>query len=270
MKSLLPKIQKYVTCIFGIVLLLSISACGRATNPALTEASSLYEKGYFADAFDIWHKEAQAGVAEAQFNLSTLYYSGKGVDRDTAKGYDWLSKAADQEYAPALHNMALQLLEREKTKSAFDYLVKAADQHFPASLYTLGKFHQAGLEGREEPELAFRYISKAAAMGFDKAQYNLGKMYRDGYGVKRSETTSTAWFKRAAFQGYKKAQAKLVSRYFKGRGVSVDTVEALKWYLISGKGNVLDGDIKPFLSHMTPEEKKRAEKAAKSFTPIRE
>ncbi len=270
MKKHFLRIQKYTTCIFGILFLLFISACGRATSPALSEASDLYEKGYFADAFDIWHKEAQAGIAEAQFNLSTLYYSGKGVDKDPAKGYNWLSKAAEQEYAPALHNMALQLLEREKTKSAFDYLVKAAHLHFPASLYTLGKVHQAGLEGEENPELAFRYISKAADMGFDKAQYNLGKMYRDGYGVKSNEITSTEWFRRAAFQGYKKAQAKLVSRYFRGRGVSVDTVEALKWYLVSGKDRFSTSDIKLLLSYMTPEEKKRAAKEAKSFVPKRE
>ncbi len=264
--------KKLLWCLIcsAAVLLAGLPGNSQADEKAMKDAANLYQQGRFAAAYDIWQAEAEKGVADAQFNLSTLYLTGRGVDLDSEVAEKWLRKSADQGYPPALHNLALQLIEQDRVNPALEFLEKAANKKFPSSLYTLGKFHQVGLDGSAKPDLAFKYVSKAAELGHMKAQYNLGKMYRDGYTVPPNDTSSTAWFRRAAVQGNTGAQIKLVSRYKEGRGVPVDKVEALKWYLISKAGQFPEGGSEMLSAELTAAEKSRAEREAAVFVPKKE
>ncbi|MCL2761542.1 MAG: SEL1-like repeat protein [Desulfuromonadales bacterium] len=47
-------------------------------------------------------KKAEAGDAEAQYNLGILYYNGEGVIRDRQKGCDLIRASAEQWYKPAI------------------------------------------------------------------------------------------------------------------------------------------------------------------------
>ena len=42
------------------------------------------------------HAEAEAGDAEAQFNLGLMYYNGEGVTQDYKQAVYWYSKSAEQ------------------------------------------------------------------------------------------------------------------------------------------------------------------------------
>ncbi|WP_169545501.1 tetratricopeptide repeat protein [Sneathiella aquimaris] len=240
-----------------------------ANDHSLSRAMEYYQSGQFASALKIWKKLASEGEAEAQYNLFLLYEQGRGTDPDPDQARRFLNMAIQKDYAPALHYQALDLTAQDKFAEAQGFLIRAAGQSFPSSLYTLGKFYQAGLLGTEKPALAFRYISKAADLGHVKAQYNMGKMYRDGYGTLQNDVISTAWFLRAAKQGHPSSQGKLVTRYMKGVGVPKDEIEAFKWMLISEKNaKNISLDIKNRLkSQLTTEEQKRAVHAAKIFTP---
>lgn len=46
-------------------------------------------------------QRAEAGSAEAQFELARAYYSGEGVARDPKQGLEWLLKSASQGYVGA-------------------------------------------------------------------------------------------------------------------------------------------------------------------------
>lgn len=236
------------------------------------EAKTLYQQGDFVGAFDIWEKLAEAGDPVAQFNLATLYETGRGVDRNPDRVRVLLMQAAGKNYAPALHNLALIQFEEDNTLQAFKYLKQAAEQKFTASLYTLGKFYQFGINGAKKPELAFQYIGEAAEVGHIQAQYNMGKMYRDGFGITRDDAASFRWFLRAAKQGSQKAQAKLVIRYAEGMGVHKDQVSALKWALVTGENNskksfALKDEL---LKNLSSEEIERAVSAAASFRAEKE
>ena len=50
---------------------------------------------------------AKQGVAEAQFNLGTMYDSGQGVHQDYAEAFRWYRKAADQGYTEAQYNLGV-------------------------------------------------------------------------------------------------------------------------------------------------------------------
>jgi TPR repeat protein len=47
-------------------------------------------------------------LAEAQFNLGTFHYAGRGVPQDKAEAARWYAKAAEQGYAPAQFNLGVQ------------------------------------------------------------------------------------------------------------------------------------------------------------------
>lgn len=60
-----------------------------------------YAAGDYAGALRAWLPEAEAGNAEAQFQVAELYLQGRGVPADSRKGYSWLSAAARQGHPQA-------------------------------------------------------------------------------------------------------------------------------------------------------------------------
>jgi len=228
----------------------------------------LYQQGRFASAFDVWQPLAEAGDAQAQFNLAVLYEQGRGVEIDSEKAAYWNDRAVASGYAPALHNLALSLLAEKKNIEAISYLKQAAAVNFAASQYTLGKIHQFGIGIPENPIIAFQYVKLAANSGLVTAQYNLGKMYRDGYGVDVDEIISTKWFEAAASQGYGKAQNNISGRYRMGQGVIRDDVQALKWAILAAKGGIVGAIQKEefFRARMAPERIREAEIQAENFS----
>lgn len=57
--------------------------------------------------------KAEAGDAEAQFNLGVIYDSGDGVPQDYQEAAKWFSMAAEQGLAVAQHNLALMYARGE-------------------------------------------------------------------------------------------------------------------------------------------------------------
>ena len=52
-------------------------------------------------------KKAEAGDAEAQFNLATAYFSGNSVKENKEEALKYFFKAAEQEVPPAMYNLGL-------------------------------------------------------------------------------------------------------------------------------------------------------------------
>lgn len=57
--------------------------------------------------------KAEAGDAEAQFNLGVIYDTGDGVPQDYHEAAKWFSMAAEQGLAVAQHNLALMYARGE-------------------------------------------------------------------------------------------------------------------------------------------------------------
>lgn len=60
----------------------------------LAEGVLAYECTDYRGAFRRWLPLAQTGYPRAQFHVGALFYEGRGVDRDDALAYAWLSLAA--------------------------------------------------------------------------------------------------------------------------------------------------------------------------------
>lgn len=59
----------------------------------------------FHEAFQYFHRAAQAGHAGAQYWTANCYFDGKGVQKSYVNAAIWFIKAAEQSHPSALHNL---------------------------------------------------------------------------------------------------------------------------------------------------------------------
>jgi hypothetical protein len=179
----------------GITICCASLVCGlvgwevyrlRAHTRALSQAAEAYRK------------QAEQADANAEFELSSLYYYGTGVPEDYPEASRWARKAADQGLA-------------------------SAD-------YEIGSWYYHGLGVPQNYSEAFRWYSVAAAKGDAAGQYGLGYMYRHGMGIKQDDLQAIGWIRRSAEQGYARAECELGYLYQKGYGVHQDYTQAADWY----------------------------------------
>ena len=84
-----------------------------------------------AAPLDDLRQKAEAGDAEAQYNLGRTYYLGNGVPKDLTEAVKWYSRAAEQGFAPAQVNLGNMYSRgegapKDDTK-AVKWIRKAAD-----------------------------------------------------------------------------------------------------------------------------------------------
>ena len=143
--------------------------CGKK-EPAQPSASDLTTPSHFKEI----KAKAEAGDAEAQYNLGVMYGSGQGVEQDFKEAVKWYQKAAEQGLAGAQN--------------------------------TLGIMYQKGDGVEQDFKEAAKWYQKAADQGLASAQYNLGLRYQYGKGVEQNYVTAYAWRNIAATNGNQNAQ----------------------------------------------------------------
>jgi hypothetical protein len=62
----------------------------------LAKGKSKRNAGNYVEAFQCFKISAEAGEAEAEYDLGYCYLTGQGVDRDEAEAFKWFQKSADQ------------------------------------------------------------------------------------------------------------------------------------------------------------------------------
>jgi uncharacterized protein YbaP (TraB family) len=97
--------RRWLALVLGL-LLGSIAAPLGAQEDA---GYAAYERGDYAAALQEWRAEAEAGSAQAQYNLAVLYDLGQGVAPDKVQAALWYREAAVQGLAAAQFNLAAML-----------------------------------------------------------------------------------------------------------------------------------------------------------------
>ena len=110
-------------------------------------------------------ERADRGDPQAQTELGSRYYAGRGVPQDDAAAVRWTRLAAEQGHAPAQYNLGL--------------------------LY----FRSRGVLG-DDAEAA-RWYRAAAEQGYAPGQGGLGYMYAYGAGVERDPVRAYMWLELA-------------------------------------------------------------------------
>lgn len=137
-------------------------------------------------------RNANAGDAPSQHELSLRYLTGKGFSSDTVKSAVWMKKAADQDYILA----------------KFNY----------------GIFLNNGWGVEWNPFEAYHYFQYAAGKSMREGQYVLGLFYTDNLVIHRDYTTAYEWIKKSADQEYEPAKEVLAE--FEKRGINVNKLTA--------------------------------------------
>lgn len=72
-----------VACVCTV--LLSAGALADANK----DAAAAYARGDYAEAFRLWHAQAEQGDYDAQAMLGFLYHDGEGVAKDLVRAHMW-------------------------------------------------------------------------------------------------------------------------------------------------------------------------------------
>lgn len=132
-------------------------AADRGHAAAQLEVGEIIKYGSgFKMAVEYYHKSAEQGYAAGQLGLG-LVYTEPGVYQDFAEARKWVILAADQEYAPAIHEMArsyilggMGLDENARSgPDALKWIKRAADIKYPLAIQTLADAYRLGKYGLE-------------------------------------------------------------------------------------------------------------------------
>ncbi len=84
------------------------SAAERGHTPAQTRLAQLLDTAEQNEEAARWYREAaNSGDAEAAFGLGALYAAGEGVEQDLDAALSWITRAAEQGFAPAIRMLVL-------------------------------------------------------------------------------------------------------------------------------------------------------------------
>jgi len=125
-----------------------------------------YNAGKFDEAREAWLPLDEAGDAQAQAALGSLYIHGEGVPRDAATALMWTRRAAEQDDLTGQFNM--------------------------------GTFYAGGLGVPQDYATAAEWFRRAALRDDPHSRYNLGLMYSRGLGVVRDDVEAVFWLNTAA------------------------------------------------------------------------
>ena len=111
-------------------------------------------------------RAAEAGSAQAAFNVGVMYERGFVVERDSSRAVEWYRKAVDGNMPAAKHNLALLLRDGKgaprDAKRAIELLHSAARQGMAASMFSLGDMYERGDAGQKDPAAALAWFAIAA------------------------------------------------------------------------------------------------------------
>ena len=214
-----------------------------AMSKAGTYLITADDKEAAAKGFMYLETAANAGHADAIFNLAQAYETGKGVTRDIQMAYKLYSRAADMGNAQAMGRVGIylctgccgfeknpqkgvdllnkaadnndafavgwRLSKNQKTNEALPYYETAASGNNPIAMYYAGMYLIHGYGGIVKDVIkGVEYLTAAANCNNELALVKLAQMYESGEGVVRDDKKALALYFRAAQEGNLDAMSK--------------------------------------------------------------
>lgn len=160
------------------------AASGKApTRPKVPTLSADVKKGIAAweqenwsEAVRLWRKAADAGDADAQFNLGQAYKLGRGVDFSLDLAREWYLKAARSGHHPAADNYGLTLYQEGRKADAIPWVMMAAGRGERRNQLVLGTLLFNGDSVEKDWPTAYALMIKAAQQGMEQAVMYRAKM----------------------------------------------------------------------------------------------
>lgn len=178
--------------------------------PDLAAAWAAYLRGDHAQALKVIKPLAEAGNADAEYDLGTMYSDGHGVPRDPREAEAWWEKAANQGQAEAEFSLGFLLLYGAgegpnavdaDPQAGLPWLEQAAAQGHASAQYFLGYLYWSGIAVPADPEKALDYSLRAAEQGRADAEYQAGTILASQRGAQNA-IEAYKWLELAARQNY--------------------------------------------------------------------
>ena len=213
----------------------------------------------YAAALPLLEAAAEAGHAEAAFQLGGCMQYGMGTDPNRVQATYWLRKAAEAGHTTARYNLALlredngvgietvlpaylALAEEGHTEAqvrvmhyyaeknddrAVYWARQAAAKHHPQAQICLARHYQHSTA----PNLpaAHALYQQAAAQGIVSAHWQLANQFLYGQGVPKNHTQALYHLRIAAQADIPAAQAELGKLLLEGKHLPADPAEGIKW-----------------------------------------
>jgi TPR repeat protein len=133
-----------------------------------------------ANRFDDLVKKAEAGDAEAQFQLGRVYDEGDGIPQDDESAVKWYKKSAEQGNAKAENSLGImydigQGVLQDKQEAA-RWFLKAADRCDPNGAYNLAIAYYNGDGVVSDAGFAFVWLLVAKQCGNSKMQSTMDRV----------------------------------------------------------------------------------------------
>jgi uncharacterized protein len=157
----------------------AIALCGPAARAQDVQTGiGAWQQGDYPRAVAAWRPLAEAGNADAQFNLGQAYRLGRGVPQDVAQAEHWFELAARQRHEQAGASLGLLLFQNGRAREAMPWIQAAAMRGDPRTQYVFGTALFNGDIVRRDLPRAYAMMSVAAAQGFPQARTQLAEMER--------------------------------------------------------------------------------------------
>ncbi|HEX8125807.1 MAG TPA: SPOR domain-containing protein [Allosphingosinicella sp.] len=165
-------------CATAALLILGAQAGAGAAPSDVKAGIERWSRGDYAGAVAQWRPLAEAGNADAQFNLGQAYKLGRGVPANAATAQSWYQKAARQGHEQAQVNVGLLLYNSGRRQEALPWIRKAVELGDPRAQYILGtELFNGDLVAKDWPR-AYALMLRAADGGVPPAADNLKSMDR--------------------------------------------------------------------------------------------
>ncbi|MDB5710938.1 MAG: sporulation protein [Sphingomonas bacterium] len=128
-----------------------------------------WSRGEYKKAVDIWRVDANAGDADACFNMGQAYRLGRGVPVDLPMAEAWFRKAALQGHVEAITNYGLTLFDEGKRGDAVPWLEKSVARGEPRAQMVLGTMLFNGDGVPKDWPRAYALLVRSSASGLPRA-----------------------------------------------------------------------------------------------------
>src|SRR5215207_301118 len=151
MRRIIPKIG-----LFSVLVAVSAVANAQSVRTGI----EAWQRADYAAAVGIWRPLAEAGDADAAFNLGQAYRLGRGVPLNLPAAQTWFERAARDGHLDAQTTLGLLLFNNGNRIGGLRWLKGAAEQGEPRALLIYGTalFNGDGIV--RDPILAYDYVSR--------------------------------------------------------------------------------------------------------------
>jgi TPR repeat protein len=160
--------------------LLALSAALALASPGFAQSVragiEAWQKADYTAAVAAWRPLAEAGDADAAFNLGQAYRLGRGVPLNIGAGQTWFERAARKGHVDAQTTLGLMLFENGNQEAGLRWLKLAAEQGEARALLIYGTALFNGDNLPRDPVLGYAYVSRAAAQGLVPAKQTLAQL----------------------------------------------------------------------------------------------